>query len=99
DLGGPAKLASGGSPTVIMRAGLQGSGKTTSAAKLALHLQREGRRPLLVAADTRRPAAVDQLQQLGARIRVPVFTPMDTGAAPGEPVDPIPVATAAIPHA
>lgn len=97
--GGQAKLASGGSPTVIMLAGLQGSGKTTSAAKLALHLQREGRRPLLVAADTRRPAAVDQLQQLGARIQVPVFTPMDTGAAPGEPVDPIPVATAAIPHA
>lgn len=97
--GGQAKLASGGSPTVIMLAGLQGSGKTTSAAKLAMHLQREGRRPLLVAADTRRPAAVDQLQQLASRIQVPVFTPMDTGAAPGEPVDPIPVAAAAIPHA
>ncbi|SIQ96815.1 signal recognition particle subunit FFH/SRP54 (srp54) [Alkalispirochaeta americana] len=59
-------------PSVILFAGLQGSGKTTSAAKLALRLKKEGRRPLLVAADLVRPAAVDQLQQLGERIGIPV---------------------------
>ena len=59
-------------PTVIMLAGLQGSGKTTGCAKLAKHLQGRGRHPLLVAADVYRPAAVDQLQQLGAQIGVPV---------------------------
>lgn len=58
--------------SVILFAGLQGSGKTTTAAKLALRLKNEGRRPLLVAADRVRPAAVDQLQQLGNRIGVPV---------------------------
>jgi signal recognition particle subunit SRP54 len=60
--------------SVILFAGLQGSGKTTSAAKLALRLKKEGRRPLLVAADLVRPAAVDQLQQLGSRIEVPVVS-------------------------
>ncbi|MFO8060037.1 MAG: signal recognition particle protein [Bacillota bacterium] len=59
-------------PTVIILAGLQGSGKTTGCAKLARHLQGRGRHPLLVAADVYRPAAVDQLQQLGAQIEVPV---------------------------
>ncbi len=63
-----------GAPMVILLAGLQGSGKTTTAAKLALHLQEAGRRPLLVAADLQRPAAVEQLQTLGERIGVPVFT-------------------------
>jgi signal recognition particle subunit SRP54 len=63
-----------GAPTVILLAGLQGSGKTTTAAKLALHLLEGGRRPLLVAADLQRPAAVEQLQTLGDRIGVPVFT-------------------------
>jgi signal recognition particle subunit SRP54 len=59
--------------TVILLAGLQGSGKTTTAAKLALHLRKEGRKPGLVAADLARPAAIDQLEQLGTQIGVPVF--------------------------
>ena len=59
--------------TVILLAGLQGSGKTTSAAKLALHLRKEGRKPGLVAADLQRPAAIDQLEQLGRQIQVPVY--------------------------
>ncbi|HLH25181.1 MAG TPA: signal recognition particle protein [Chloroflexota bacterium] len=60
-------------PTVVMLVGLQGSGKTTTAAKLALNLRKQGQRPLLVAADPYRPAAVDQLQTLGKQIDVPVF--------------------------
>jgi signal recognition particle subunit SRP54 len=59
--------------TVILLAGLQGSGKTTTAAKLALHLRKEGRKPGLVAADLQRPAAIDQLEQLGKQIQIPVF--------------------------
>src|SRR5215467_3468828 len=58
--------------TVILLAGLQGSGKTTTAAKLALHLRQQGRKPGLVAADLQRPAAIDQLEQLGKQIDVPV---------------------------
>ena len=64
-------------PTVILLAGLQGSGKTTAAAKLALLLRKEDRSPALVAADLQRPAAVDQLQQLGRQIQIPVFTGTD----------------------
>ena len=60
-------------PTVVMMAGLQGSGKTTTAAKLALHLRRQGHHPLLVAADLRRPAAVEQLAVLGKQLDVPVY--------------------------
>src|SRR5213596_2156162 len=60
-------------PTVILLAGLQGSGKTTAAAKLALLLRKEGRHPGLVAADLQRPAAIDQLEQLGRQIQVPVY--------------------------
>jgi signal recognition particle subunit SRP54 len=60
-------------PTVILLAGLQGSGKTTAAAKLGLMLRREGKSPLLVAADLQRPAAITQLQQLGRQIQLPVF--------------------------
>ena len=63
-----------GSPSVIALVGLQGSGKTTSAAKLARHLVRQGRRPLLVAADPYRPAAVDQLMALGRSLDIPVHT-------------------------
>jgi signal recognition particle subunit SRP54 len=59
--------------TVILLAGLQGSGKTTAAAKLALHLRKQGRKPGLVAADLQRPAAIDQLEQLGRQIQIPVF--------------------------
>ena len=72
---GSSKLAfAGRPPTVILLAGLQGSGKTTAAAKLALLLRREGKRPGLVAADLQRPAAIDQLEQLGRQIQIPVFT-------------------------
>src|SRR5258708_13864662 len=59
-------------PTVVMLIGLQGSGKTTSAAKLARHFQKQGQHPLLVAADVYRPAAIDQLKTLGAQLGVPV---------------------------
>jgi signal recognition particle subunit SRP54 len=68
-------------PTVIVLAGLQGSGKTTTAAKLAARLGREGRRSLLVAADVRRPAAIEQLETLGERLDVPVVSHRD-GRAP-----------------
>jgi signal recognition particle subunit SRP54 len=66
-----------GRPAVIEMVGLQGSGKTTSAGKLALHLKGRGRYPLLVAADLSRPAAVSQLKTLGRQIGVPVFDPGD----------------------
>jgi signal recognition particle subunit SRP54 len=74
-LGEPARLdLSGPSPHVIMLVGLQGSGKTTSAAKLALNLRKGGQRPLLVAADTYRPAAIKQLEVLGKQLDVPVHS-------------------------
>ncbi len=60
-------------PTTILLAGLQGSGKTTAAGKLALLLKKDGRKPALVAADLQRPAAIDQLIQLGAQVDVPVY--------------------------
>src|SRR5215471_17723334 len=62
-----------GQRSVILLAGLQGSGKTTAAAKLAKQLKERGRKPGLVAADLQRPAAIDQLEQLGAQIGVPVY--------------------------
>ena len=71
---GDSRLAFGRPPTVILLAGLQGSGKTTAAAKLALLLRREGKRPALVACDLQRPAAVEQLEQLGKQIQIPVYT-------------------------
>ena len=61
-------------PTVILVAGLQGSGKTTFSAKLARHLRKEGHAPLLAASDVYRPAAVDQLQTLADQVNVPVYT-------------------------
>lgn len=82
------QLASDGH-SVIMLVGLQGAGKTTAAGKLALHLKKQGRRPLLVAADTRRPAAIQQLQVLGERVGVPVFTQ-------GDRVSAVPLARAAL---
>jgi signal recognition particle subunit SRP54 len=61
-------------PTVVLLAGLQGSGKTTTAAKLALLLRKDGKQPALVAADLQRPAAIDQLEQLGRQIQIPVYS-------------------------
>jgi signal recognition particle subunit SRP54 len=72
-------------PTVIMLAGLQGSGKTTLAAKLGLWLKEQGRQPMLVAADLQRPNAVNQLQVNGERAGVPVFAP-EPGNGVGDPV-------------
>jgi signal recognition particle subunit SRP54 len=72
-------------PTVIMLAGLQGSGKTTLAAKLGLWLREQGNTPLLVAADLQRPNAVQQLQVLGEKAGVPVFAPSPGGGV-GDPV-------------
>ena len=65
---------SGPSPTAIMLVGLQGSGKTTTAGKLAVFLRNKGRKPLLVPADVYRPAAIDQLHKLGSQLDVPVFS-------------------------
>jgi signal recognition particle subunit SRP54 len=78
---GDSRLAFGRPPTVVLLAGLQGSGKTTAAAKLALLLRKEGRKPGLVAADLQRPAAIDQLQQLGKQLGVPVYTGSDDSVA------------------
>jgi signal recognition particle subunit SRP54 len=77
-------------PTVVMMAGLQGSGKTTSSAKLARWFKSQGRNPLLVGADLQRPAAVEQLRTLGNQIDVPVFS---------DPSDPVEVAAKAIDEA
>ena len=73
-------------PTVIMLAGLQGSGKTTLAGKLAMHLKKQGHAPLLVACDLQRPNAVTQLQVVGERAGVPTFAP-EPGNGVGDPVD------------
>jgi signal recognition particle subunit SRP54 len=76
---GSSQLAfTGRPPTVILLAGLQGSGKTTAAAKLSLLLRKEGRKPGLVAADLQRPAAIDQLEQLGRQIQIPVYREDDS---------------------
>src|SRR5262249_18305516 len=69
-------------PTVIMLCGLQGSGKTTTAGKLALTLRGQNRKPLLVAADLQRPAAIDQLKVIGEQINVPVYS-----ESPSAPVE------------
>ncbi len=83
---GDSKLAfSGHPPTIVLMAGLQGSGKTTTCAKLAKLLKKDGKRPVLVAADVYRPAAIDQLKTLGERVGVPVY-------APGAGVDPVDIA-------
>lgn len=79
-------------PTVVMMVGLHGAGKTTTAAKLAGYLRKQGRRPLLVAADVYRPAAVKQLQVLGDQLGIPVFTM-------GDRQDPVHIAKAAVEHA
>ncbi|MHB0998245.1 MAG: signal recognition particle protein [Armatimonadota bacterium] len=76
-------------PTVIMLCGLQGSGKTTTAGKLASLMHRQGRKPLLVAADVYRPAAIKQLQVLGEQLGIPVFSL-------GDKADPVNIAKAAV---
>jgi signal recognition particle subunit SRP54 len=81
-----------GSPATILMVGLQGSGKTTSSAKLARWIVRQGRQPLLVAADPYRPAAVDQLVTLGTGLGIPVYS-----APPGTPV--VDIATGAVAQA
>ncbi|MBQ1914020.1 MAG: signal recognition particle protein [Selenomonadaceae bacterium] len=78
-------------PTVIMMVGLQGAGKTTSAGKLGLSLKKQGKRPLLVAADIYRPAAIKQLQVLGEQLGIPVFT-MEQGT------DAVTIARESIPY-
>jgi signal recognition particle subunit SRP54 len=96
-LGGEARKLRYGkvSPTVIMLAGLQGSGKTTLAGKLAKWLKSEGENPLLVAADLQRPNAVDQLKILGEKVSVEVYSP-EAGSGVGDPVK---VAKDSIAHA
>ncbi|MDF2924773.1 MAG: signal recognition particle protein [Paenibacillaceae bacterium] len=79
-------------PTVILMAGLQGAGKTTSSGKLAKYLQKQNHRPLLVAADIYRPAAIKQLQVLGEQLKVPVFSL-------GTDVSPVEIAKQGVAHA
>jgi signal recognition particle subunit SRP54 len=81
-LGQPSRLQLGPPPTVMMLVGLQGSGKTTMAAKLGLHLRKQGENPLLVAADTYRPAAIQQLETLGKQISMTVHSEGDAVAPP-----------------
>ncbi|NME95027.1 signal recognition particle protein [Clostridium cochlearium] len=79
-------------PTVIMLVGLQGAGKTTMAGKLALQLRKKNKKPLLVACDIYRPAAIKQLQVVGSQIDIPVFTL-------GDKTNPVDISKAAIKHA
>ncbi|MEJ7763100.1 MAG: signal recognition particle protein [Thermomicrobiales bacterium] len=80
-------------PQILMMVGLQGSGKTTHTGKLALQLRKEGRNPLMVAADLQRPAAVNQLQALGKQVNIPVYAEGTTGTSP------VTVAVNAVKHA
>ena len=85
-------------PTVVLMAGLQGSGKTTTSAKLARWFKQQGRNPMLVGADLQRPAAVQQLRTLAAQVDVPVFSADDDVVASGTG-DPVAVAQACITEA
>jgi len=78
-------------PTIIMLVGLQGAGKTTTAGKLAGMLKKQGKRPLLIAGDIYRPAAIKQLQVVGERVGIPVFTM-------GDKQSPVDIAKAGIDH-
>jgi signal recognition particle subunit SRP54 len=86
-------------PTVIMLAGLQGSGKTTLAGKLAKWLREQGHTPLLVACDLQRPAAVQQLQVVGERAGVPVYAPHPGASPEAGPGDPVAVASQGVAEA
>jgi signal recognition particle subunit SRP54 len=86
-------------PTVVMLAGLQGSGKTTLAGKLAMWLRGQGHTPLLVACDLQRPAAVTQLQVVGERAGVSVFAPHPGASPDAAPGDPVAVAAAGLAEA
>ncbi len=86
-------------PTVVMLAGLQGSGKTTLAGKLAAWLRGQGHTPLLVACDLQRPAAVNQLKVVGERAGVPVFAPHPGAGPESGPGDPVAVASAGLAEA
>ena len=79
-------------PTVVMMVGLQGAGKTTHSAKLAGMYKKQGKRPLLVACDVYRPAAIKQLEVVGAQLDIPVFSM-------GDSVSPVDIAKAAVAHA
>ncbi len=82
-LGEPGRLNLGmQSPAVIMMVGLQGAGKTTMSAKIALHLRKKGGRPLLVGADVYRPAAIEQLETLGRQLNIPVYHEGPEGQPP-----------------
>jgi signal recognition particle subunit SRP54 len=85
-------------PTVVLMAGLQGSGKTTTSAKLARWFKQQGRNPMLVGADLQRPAAVQQLRTLAAQIDVPVYSAPDDVVAGGQG-DPVDVATSCLAEA
>lgn len=89
---GESKIDFSKKPTVIMMCGLQGAGKTTTSAKLANHFKKSGKRPLLVACDIYRPAAIKQLQVVGDQVDVPVFSM-------GDKISPVDIASAALEHA
>ena len=89
---GEAKIDYSKKPTVIMMCGLQGAGKTTTSGKLAGMMKKSGKRPLLVACDVYRPAAIKQLQVVGESIDVPVFSM-------GDKISPVDIAKASIEHA
>ncbi len=90
--GGDSKLSiSSAPPTVVMLVGLQGAGKTTNGAKLAGMMKKQGKRPLLAACDIYRPAAIQQLEVVGAQLELPVFQMGQT--------DPVDIAKAAVEHA
>lgn len=79
-------------PTIILMCGLQGAGKTTTAGKLSLLLKKQGKRPLMVACDVYRPAAIKQLEVVGEKVDVPVF-------AMGDKISPVDIAKAGVEHA
>ena len=90
--GQAAGINMGGNPTVVLMSGLQGSGKTTFSGKLANHIRKKGKRPLLVAADVYRPAAIDQLETLGRQLDITVYSERENK-------NPVSIAQNAIAHA